>query len=216
MAKIIKQSLPGLLFGISGTMGGMVYTSWKGKPGVRSKPKKSSTPPTRAQEAQRLRFALVNKCLLPARSLINLGFRSAARHMTELNMAASLALKNAITGAFPDYQIDYSRLLLSQGALCRGEAAEVEALGNELIRFTWADYSFGDWQRSADKAVLIALCPEAAVCVHAIGEATRSHCMGLLHAKGLGGKKVHTYLSFFSADGKKVSSSVYSGEVLIL
>lgn len=214
MGKINKQSL---LFptGVSGKLGNLIFASWKGKPYVRSLPKKRTTPLTEKELAQRARFALVNKCLQPAKQLIALGFKAPNLRMTEHNCAVSYALKNAVAGEYPDYYIDFGNLLLAKGILHEALNVCANSLGNESIRFAWTDNSYAQPGADRDMAILIALCENPAVCIYTVGDARRGSGYGLLAVKGLAGKKVHTYMSFIETDGRRMADSIYTGEVLI-
>ncbi|MBS1566497.1 MAG: hypothetical protein JST39_19085, partial [Bacteroidetes bacterium] len=203
---------PGLLSGLSGTLGDIVYYNRNGKQCARRKPAKSDKPPTVAQEAHRAKFALVNDCLKPAKAFIAIGFASFAKEMTAFNKATSLAMAEAVIGEYPDYTIDYSQLKLSKGTLPDVYEVFSETIDGENIRFAWKNLASDDVS-GKHKAIFIALCPELALCVHSIGDAMRSAATEVLRTDGLTGKQVHTYLAFI--DGHKVSDSMYAGTLLM-
>jgi len=213
MAKRNKKALPFFLGNISGKLGNHVYSSWRGKPYVRSVPKKSTRPPTQVQIEQRARFGLVSRCLHPARSLITIGFSERNPHMTELNCAMSYALKNAVAGSYPDYYIDFSKLLLTHDRLRPPLKTSAAIAGQESILFTWDD--FPQYQNSCNEVLLIALCQDPAACIYTMGDTLRRDGFGILKVTGLTGKKVHTYLSFYNDNRSMMSDSIYTGEFLL-
>ena len=136
--------------------------------------------------------------------------------MTEFNNAVSYTIKNALSGVYPDYYIDFSLLLLSRGDLpnVKTPAAAAQAGGN--IGFTWTDNSGTGKAKPGDKVILVAYCEELFCCAYSSGSATRSAGSSTLKVPGLTGRKVHTYIGFLSADGKDIASSIYTGEIQLL
>jgi hypothetical protein len=101
-----------------GKLGNLVSYNLKGKTVVRHIGK-SKKPPTEAQLAVRQRMAAVIKFLRPALAFINAGFELAVegtdRHPH--NEATAYNYKNALQGEYPNISMDYSKVLVSMGAL---------------------------------------------------------------------------------------------------
>jgi hypothetical protein len=66
--------------------------------------------------------------------------------------------------------------------------------------------------KANDQAILIAYCPEENEAEYAFGPARDAGPKTLAEFSGM---KVHTWLSFMSANGKLLANSVYCGEVTI-
>jgi hypothetical protein len=179
---------------------------------MRSKAKKRTGPLSDAQLEQQAKFAVAGKFTQSMNDLLTLGFKDQAIKMTGKNYAQSVILKDAITGAYPDFQIDYSKVLLSQGKLPRVKKPVVTAEANSIIRFTWTNDAGRKLAKANDQAVLIAYCPEENETEYAFGPA-RDAGTGTLDVAEFTGKKVHTWISFMSANGKLLANSVYCGEV---
>ncbi len=107
----------GILGSFSGKVGTVVGSSWNGIEYMRSLPKPSSKAPTNLQLIQRAKFGLVNGFLQPISMLVNLGYKSLAFQKTGYNLATSEIIAEAISGVYPDLEIDFSKVLFSKGSL---------------------------------------------------------------------------------------------------
>jgi len=181
---------------------------------MRSKSKKRTGSQSEDQLKQQARFAIAGKFTQSMNDLLTLGFRDQAVKMTGKNYAQSIILRDAITGTYPDFQIDYSKVPLSQGKLPRAKMPVVTAEANGVIKFTWTNDAGRKLSKANDQAVLIAYCPDENEAEYAFGPA-REAATGTLDVSEFSGKKVHTWISFLSANGKLIANSVYCGEVTI-
>ena len=202
----------GILDNFSGAIGKVVGSNWRGVPYMRSKAKKRTGKLSDAQLEQQAKFAVAGKFTQSMNDLLTLGFRDQAIKMTGKNFAQSLILKDAITGTYPDFQIDYSKVLLSQGKLPKVKKPVVTAEANGIIRFTWTNDAKRKLAKVNDQAILVAYCPEENETEYAFG-AAREAGTGTLDVSEFTGKKVHTWISFISADNKDVATSIYTGLV---
>ena len=83
-----------------------------------------------------------------------------------------------------------------------------------LRAFTW-DTGATVGTKPDDKAILLFYCPEFNKSVYTLSGPDRSAGTGALSLPGFGGKDVHTWMSFISADGKEFSDSLYAGKVTL-
>ena len=98
---------------LSGKVGNVNTYILNGKQVVRANPIPND-PKTPKQLAHRMKFALVNKGLSPLNRSIKLG------HRDDTNAYRSLvgkAYREAIVGEYPDYKLDYSKLVIANGNL---------------------------------------------------------------------------------------------------
>src|SRR5665647_1071313 len=109
--------LNGITGGFSGKVGNIIGGSWHGIDYMRSRATSISQPNTEAQLEQRARFGTVGKFLRPLIPFLRIGYKSQAIKMSGYNAAMSYTLENALIGAYPVYEIDYSKVLVSQGTL---------------------------------------------------------------------------------------------------
>jgi hypothetical protein len=161
----------GILGGFSGTVGTVIGGSWKGIEYIRSRPARRTASSTQKQVEQRLKFGLITKFQQPVNSLLNASFKSFAVRMTGANSAFSYNIRNAVTGASPDFTIDYSLVLMSRGDLPNALNPAAEAGTAGLVNFTWANNTGAGKAAATDKAMLVIYCPERQQCVY-----TTSRC----------------------------------------
>ena len=74
---------------------------------------KSSNPRTEKQQAHRAKFALSSKALVPFNPI----FKARIGVTNGISIARSHAFKNAIVGEYPNYSMDYEKLMFSFGPL---------------------------------------------------------------------------------------------------
>jgi len=207
----------GYLGGFKGTLGTAVGSKWKNKSVIKSRPpRKRTTPSTALQLQQQARFALLIEFLKPIRTLLNLTLKKpAGGDMSGHNMAFSIN-KDAITGLYPAFSIDYSKVLLSQGSLENvDEPTSASSAAGKLV-FTWTENSDGENTLISDTAFVAAYCEDKKRWVQKQQIATRNAATCSLDVPAFSGKPVQTYIGFMSADRRKISDSVYTGVVNIL
>ncbi|WP_129593634.1 DUF6266 family protein [Seramator thermalis] len=206
----IKQ---GILGGFSGKVGTVVGASWKGISYMRSLPQKVKNPRTDGQMSQRTKFALTLGVLKPMTALLRTGWKLFANKQTPFNAAMSYTLANAITGAYPDYEIDPAKVLVSRGALTTAANASVKSENGNII-FSWDDNSGVNSAKQTDKALIAVLNPAKGEAITDTAGAERSEgTQTLALPADWADDELHTYLGFISEDGKEIASSVYLGVV---
>lgn len=106
---ILEQGLIGTF---TGKMGAIVVAKWKDRYVGKSKPRKSSKPASKTQVIQRAKFRLIGKFIAELADTISIGFKD-TRSTTSMNEAMRHNLTHAISGVYPDYKVDYSKISLS-------------------------------------------------------------------------------------------------------
>lgn len=205
----------GILGGFSGKVGNVVGASWKGIDYIRSLPASVKNPRTNGQVAQRTKFSATMEFLRPLNPLINVGFRSAATgRLTAMNAAMSYNVKNAVKGEFPDFEVDFERVLFSRGSLTGASRASANAEAGGLV-YDWESSEATNIDAS-DEVVFMAYNSDRKEAVYTIGDATRMLGYGDLAVPELWvGDTLHTYMAFVSLDGKASSNSIYTGSVVV-
>ena len=153
MATISGNSIFGK---VSGKVGNLVYSSWKGKQYVRSIGEPTSKPKSPKQLEQSAKFKTIISFLQPLTLFLRVGFYKKKSTMSQFNAAMSFTYKNALTGSYPDYCIDYSKVLVSRGPLPGALNPEVRLTPEGEIEFTWENNSIANEAMSDDKALLVA------------------------------------------------------------
>lgn len=214
MAKLTK----GIFGPISGKLGPVVGGTWKGIAYLReaSKIKKKKIGRTPAQVANEMKFKFVHQWLVPFSPYVTVGFAMLANDKTELNAAFSANYHRAISGQYPDLAVDYSKVVISAGAL--------PPLNNPQISFTGPDTLEISWQQNTspdasfdDQLMLVLYHPDTKKADGFIGGVKRAalHHSFTIEAE-LVGKELEVYLSITSVDRKKISDSLYMGRVVPL
>lgn len=206
----------GILGGFSGKIGNVIGGNWKGIDYMRIKPSSVANPKTEGQLDQRSKFATVLYFLQPMKDFIKVGFKGYAIKMTEFNSAMSFNLNNAVTGSYPDYNIDYQTALLSRGALASTLNGSASSIAAGSVSFTWDDNSDESNSFATDKAMILIYNSSRKEAVFVIGgNARTSGSQDLTIPDSYSGDTVEAYIAFVTADGKSVSNSKHIGSIVI-
>jgi hypothetical protein len=216
--KIMGKIEQGILGPFSGTVGTVVGSSWRGVHYMRGKATSRTHTSSEKQVMQRDKFLLMTKFLRQVKSFVDAGFRRLALQKTALNAALSYNLKNGITGIFPAYAIDYSMVLLSRGDLPNATLPTAAADADNKITFTWTDNSGSGKALNTDLVMVAVYCEdlEMSICNTLNPAANRATGTFSVDVSKFAGLTTQTYISFFSENGKEISDSAYTGEVLVL
>ncbi|MES2003022.1 MAG: DUF6266 family protein [Bacteroidota bacterium] len=206
----------GILGGFSGKTGSVVGTSWKGRAVMRSLPSKRSKTVTQAQLDQQEKFKLAISFLSGMADLLSISFGSLAGSISGYNAAVSYNIQKAVLGSVSPFSIDFSLTQVSLGVLPGASNPAALAVAGNQVRFNWADNSGTGKALATDIAVLVAFCPETQRSVYTTAGALRSGLTQTLDTSVYAGKTVETWLAFMSADGKKCSDSVYTGQLTLV
>jgi hypothetical protein len=211
MAKFEK----GILGSFRGRVGTVVGASWKGTDYIKSRNSKSSKPPTEKQTEQRARFAFVMKFISPIAELYAHTFKDVSAKMTGINSAFRYNYDHALTGTYPAFAMDYSKVLISKGQLHNAINPTASAAGGGIIKFGWGDNSGNAMANADDKSILVVYCRELDQYVYTTTGAARNAGSDSLNVGNFTGKTVETWVGFITADGKDVATSVYTGELVV-
>ena len=206
----------GILGGFSGKVGTVVGASWKGISYMRSLPLKVKNPRTEPQMNQRTKFAVTLKFLKPMTGLLRTGWKMYAYKKSPFNAAMSYTIDNAITGAYPNYSIDPSKVLISRGPLAPATNVVASPISG-TINLEWDDTGSSSFIKQTDKTLLAVLNPSKSQAVFDIAGEERSELTQSISLPAdWVGNTVVVYLGFISEDGKEVANSVYAGSVTVV
>jgi len=208
----IKQ---GILGGFSGKVGTVIGGSWKGISYMRSQAQSVKNPRTDGQLSQRSKFALALDFLKPLTDIVRTGFKLYTNKQTAFNAAMSYTLANAISGDYPDYELNFASTLISRGALTSATNG-VATSANGSVTVTWGDNTGVGTAKATDKALIAVLNADKgeAVTVSA-GEVRSTATQSVSVPADWMGEEVQVYLGFISADAKEVANSIYLGSVTV-
>jgi hypothetical protein len=207
----------GILGAFSGKVGTVVGSSWKGIDYMRSLPRPSTKAPTDPQLIQRAKFGLVTGFFRPVSELLNMGFQSLASGKSGYNVATSDFIASAITGIYPDLEIDYTRVLFSKGTLTGAYGVTSLSDNPGTIKVSWTDNSGSGTAKASDKMVIVVYNPLKGQFVYNINSgALRSAGTDALALPAeFSGDTVEVWVAFMTHDKKVFSTSIHAGQVLV-
>jgi len=205
----------GILGGFSGTVGTVIGGNWKGIDYMRSLSNRKSYTPTQAQLEQQLKFGLIMRFSQVFSGLLQQSFRNYATKMTGINAAFSYNLRNAVTGTFPAFSIDYPKALVSRGDLPAGINPTAAAVAGGKIQFSWTDDSGASKAQPTDLSILAVYCEDLSQCLYTMNGTERGTGAATFEAGHFAGKQVQTWLGFVSADGSLISNSNFTGALTV-
>ena len=207
----------GILGAFSGKVGNVVGSSINGVDYMRSLPRKSTKTPTLPQLMQRAKFALMADFLRPLGAVVKVGFQSRKKGLTPYNAASSYNLEHAITGTYPNFVVDYPEVIFSKGNLLVVTDPEIATTVAAELEINWVNDAPVSGTGGTDKATIVVYNPLQDKFAIAPGAAARSAETYTLELPAdFSGDTVHVWISFVSADGKKVSDSSYIGSISVL
>jgi hypothetical protein len=206
----------GILGGVSGKVGNVIGASWKGIDYIRIMPSSVANPQTDAQLSQRQKLSVVIRFLQPISEFLRTGFKRYAVKMSGFNAATSYNIKNALTGTYPNYAIDYPSALVSKGQLAGvlNQVASSTVAGT--VHFTWDDNSGEIGASANDKTLLVVYNPvqNQAVTVSALAERS-NETQTITVPDSFQGDLVQCWIAFITIDGVETSNSGFAGAVTV-
>ena len=207
----------GILGGFSGKVGTVIGGTWKGIAYMRSIPASVTNPRTPAQVEHRARFSAIVQFLHPLTAFLRIGFKSQAIKMSGYNAAMAANFKNAITGTYPAFAIDYTKVSVSQGNLpgAMNPAAASAIAG--AVRFTWENNTWETDASADDRAVLVVYNPIKQAAVSVIGGITRAvGAQTITLPNSFAGDEVQCYIAFTNANQSVISNSQYVMGLIVI
>jgi Family of unknown function (DUF6266) len=212
MAKMEK----GILGNFSGTIGGIVGYNRGGVQIIRSKSKKKKTKASPAQLTYRAKFGMVTRFLQPLRQFMNEAHKKSFKTPNAYFKLWSLNMQQIVQGEYPDFSIDYRKVLVTKGTL-RGPAdATVACARTGKLVFTWRESVDDDHGTALDRVYTTIYDDETKSWRISENAAIRKDGKCTLDITKFRGYPVQTYIGFISADGLRVSNSQYLGMVNVL
>jgi len=213
MGKVIS----GIALGFSGKVGNMIFSQQPdGTVTVREAPNPEQLPPPTEQQLRaQMDTALASNITGAMKGFLDVSYsiQSKLDKMNQNNSCASFIKLNLLLGEYPNRSVDMSRLLVSRGQMRAPEEATVTV--NETgLSFTWNPETKDPGEHYSDQIMVIAYFPALKISKYKISGAQRYSGQDILRLDGA--KKGNTavvYIAFISDDHKKMSDSVYLGEI---
>ena len=198
-----------------GKLGRVVYYVLKGKLVARGIGERTS-PPSLLELAGYLAVKLVCAFLRPLKPFINIGYAHLAKanNTSPHNEAFAYHRKNVIIGTYPDLDLNYAKVILTQGNMPLPPHPTVKVTA-EGLTFRWDQEPEVFGAHWTDQVMLAAYIPALNHAVYFTSGARRNQGVEHLPLEGIErGFHVETYLSFISDDGTRMATSLYMGRLL--
>jgi hypothetical protein len=194
---------------ISGRHGSAVAVVMKNNTNVLKVYNAPYDPKSEKQLAQRSKFGFVVSGMACLRGVFNVTFQKNGGQ----NHGVSLAFKTAVTGTSPDYSIDYSKLIVSEGSVTVSKQATVQKTSGNSVMVNWST-KLMDSTIATDKVSLVFFQEEVRQAVFKQNCTLRSvgaFTMDL--PKEWAGGTVHIWIYFSTPNGSRNSLSSYIGGI---
>ena len=206
----------GYLGGFSGILGPAVGSTWKGKAVIRSRPPRKRRKSSELQLRQMAKVKLLIPFVKPLTNFLNKTYSSVTVDMSCFNKAMSYNLRNAVSGEYPDFRINYSRVVLGVGDLLNPDTISAHSDSEGQLSFSWTDNSWEGSAKTTDRAFVAVYCADLKNWITETEGPKRNAGSYALEVAAFSGKTVQAYIGFVSADSDFVSTSRYAGELSIL
>lgn len=194
-----------------GRVGNIVYYTLNNIP-VAREIGKSTKPFTDAQLQQQLVTKIRSELFKTVTDFINVGF-SIEGGLINQNGFNTAIMNNLqiVKGTFPKLAVIFDEVMLSKGPLKPAENWKVTPTVAGL-EYTWDTDPQMAWPDATDQVMLLAYFPKQKKAYHTMFGNTRSSGSDVLEIPlSLQGEPMETYMSFISADRKRLSDSIYTG-----
>lgn len=199
-----------------GKVGTVIGSSWNGIDYMKSlSRRKKNEKPSDAQLGQREKIKIIGKFIRTMTKVISLGFNKNFPGGSGYNNATAYALKNALDTTTTPFSIRYSKVLVTRGEYPNDDNITAEPGSSGLVLFKWENITGLGAAKADDKVVLVAYSSLDNKMIFTSESALRSDGTATLDLEDFKGQMVETYISFLKADGTDVSSSYYTGQMIV-
>ncbi len=169
-----------------------------------------TNPRTDKQVAHRAKFGFINSVLVPFYTVFKNNFGG----NVGIRYAISLAFKNALVGEYPDFSIDMSKLVFSEGTLSLPGKIMLEKVDPGIFNIDWDTTKF-DGIDLASLPSFVFYNEEKNQVYSLSGNVPLSAgTINLEMPEIWNGALIHVWIYFVSVDGLKKSGSEYIGTVV--
>src|SRR5690606_460086 len=203
----------GVLGPITGKVGTVVGSSWRGIEFVKSLPNRTK-PPTPGELANRHIFKFTQQWLSPIDDFLKVSFKEYSPTSFRVNAAKSYLYKHALNKDGFNSTIDPALMLVSHGNLSLSDNLQMELIGDDQLSITW-DREILEGQNPEDQIMMLAYNIEKKDSIGTASGQFRKTGQDILDLKALADGTIHVYVAFIAVDRESQSNSVYLGTVFI-
>ena len=203
----------GVLGGFSGKAGSVIGFQRRGKSFIKGLNKGAPKPPTLNQLASREKFKLLQNWRSYLTSFFAISFKNHTHERSAQN-AAHRFNANIVKGEYPNFEIDYTAIVISQGNLPTLKEVMMTVDENRKLHFTWTD----TYEKGAEHSDLVALLIFFNKKSTHAGSTTAAHRMdkGFSFQLSLAKTLTHAdvYITVLSDDRERAANSQYVGRAI--
>ena len=203
------------IFDIQGKLGDLVYYRYRGKTMVRRVSSVKRNSPTQLQLEHQAKFALIGNFLRSLHDFLNVTHKVYKRKNTGYQKAFSENYRVALSGTYPSFSIDYSKVRLGNGMLPNAVDPTVNSPEPGKLVFSWGENVNGDRSMSSDQFYVAINSEKLKQWIFNFKNAERYKKFCRVDVAYFSGTRVHVYIGFVSADGKQVSTPLYTGALTV-
>ena len=171
----------------------------------------ASNPNTEGQKNQRGKFGFVVRELNCMRKLFTVTFGG----QYGINRAVSLAMKTCVSGEFPDFKIDYSKLQLSKGHIPVPNSQNICNITNNTFKLEWSFSEFLN-EKTDDNLTIVLLNVTKKQMVYNQNIALRSSkVVEFILPEYWSESEIHAWVYFSSSNNNSFSDSKYLGLIMV-
>jgi hypothetical protein len=197
--------------------GTAVFSKQFGKNTMRTKPIEVRNPKTLLQKQQRSKFTLMVELSRMFLGFIRIGFKQVSTSMSQFNSFMKTNIYDVITGTYPNYSIDFTKLIVTKGTLTGADEGIVTAEAGHKVGFAWTDNTGTGDAQATDKAMqLIINYDKGAVVQDTINKTRADASSQLTVPASWVGDEVNVYLAFMTPAADRVADSKFLGTITIL
>lgn len=172
--------------------------------------------PTTGQLGVRQRTQVINAFLKQIADFIGVGFEFRAKKANKKSYAMAFGYnwEFGLKGTYPNIEVDYEHLRVADGLMPMVEGVELGA-EKDGLRYSWPSSANTSGMHWSDQVMMLAYFPDLNKAFHCTAGATRNVGTAVLPIHYDKKELVaETYLAFISNDRKKISNSIYTGQVI--
>ncbi len=205
----------GVLGAFTGTIGPVTGYMRNGKNVLRTSTSSVKNQRTPLQLAQREKIRICNQFTgaFKGTGFFNKTFPAYGHTGTGFNRVTGVLMSKALTGLYPNMELNYPQMLISKGRLPGALSAKVVKKANNILQFNFTDNSTDGIASPNDMATLVAYAPELQQAIFTLNGGLRKDRKASLNVTALKGFAVETWIGFLSADELDASDSVWVGKI---
>ncbi|UKT64069.1 DUF6266 family protein [Pedobacter mucosus] len=203
----------GALGGFSGKVGSIVGYRLRNNDFIKGLPKPSTKPATLKQLASRARFKFFNEWRNPLTDFFAVTFKNQTANHSAQNAAHSCN-RDIIVGEYPNYDIDYEKVVISKGDLINVQDLSMELVQPDYLRFSWKPNYKGKAKGTDLLAILICYPGDNTQLFGTLNGADRAAGTYDFKIDFLEpGTRLEVYATFLSNDRSRACDSTYMGRI---